>query len=158
SISGTGLHIMGTCNKSMLTNRRHKFTTPSRAPKDWLEFYTTKRFVALGQGFQGRFDLDATNLLLQIVPQGNPAEDVDLTAGPAFGYTGPQDDEELLRRMLNAGGSIGQHMGTKARIIDLWNGDASILCQLFPSATGDAYDRSKADAALMMHLAFWTGK
>jgi hypothetical protein len=158
SISGTGLHIMGVCDKSKLVNRRHKFTTPGRAPKDWLEFYTTKRFVALGQGLQGRFDLDGTDMLLKVVPQGNPNDDVDLTAGPAHGYTGPADDEELLRRMLTAGGSIGQHMGTKARIVDLWNGDASILCQLFPSPTDDAFDRSKADAALMFHLAFWTGK
>lgn len=158
SISGTGLHIMGTCNKAALINRRHKFTTPSRAPLTWLEFYTTERFVALGQGFQGRFDLDGTNMLLQIVPQGNPVEDVDLSTGPVYGYTGPQDDDELLRRMLGAQGSIAQVMGTKARIGDLWAGDASILCQLFPSPTGDAYDRSKADAALMFHLAFWTGK
>lgn len=158
SISGTGLHIMGVCNKSLLANRRHKFASPGRPDKKWLEFYTTKRFVALGQGFRGRFELDGTDRLLQVVPQGNPVDDVDLTAGPAHGYTGPSDDEELLRRMLNAGGSIGQIMGTKARIADLWNGDASILCQLFPSASGDAYDRSSADAALMMHLAFWTGK
>lgn len=158
SISGTGLHIVGTCNKAALVNRRHKFTTPSRAPLNWLEFYTTGRFMALGQGFQGRFDLDGTDMLLQIVPQGNPTEDVDLSSGPAHGYTGPQGDDELIRRMLHATGSIGQIMGSKASIRDLWNGDASILCQLFPSPSDDAYDRSKADAALMFHLAFWTGK
>jgi hypothetical protein len=158
SISGTGLHIVGTCDKSRLKDRRHKFTTAGRAPKKWLEFYITGRFMALGQGFHGRYDLDGTDMLLQIVPQGDPAQDVDLSTGPAPGYTGPSDDDELIRRMLAAGGSIAQHMGSKARIADLWNGDASILCQLFPSASGDAYDRSSADAALMFHLAFWTGK
>lgn len=154
SISGTGLHIIGTCDKSKLTNRRHKF----KAGKQSVEFYTTKRFMALGHGFQGAFHLDGTDRLLAWIPQGNPADDVELTSGPVLGYTGPADDDELIRRMLSAGGSVNAQMGGKARIGDLWSGDASILCQMFPSASGDAYDRSSADASLMFHLAFWTGK
>lgn len=155
SISGTGLHLVGVCNKSLMVNRRRTFKSPSGFK---IECYTTRRFMALGQGFRGSFNVDGTEALLRLVPQGDPAEDIELTNGPAFGYTGPADDDELLRRMLNAAGSLGQMMGSKARIADLWNADASILCQLYPSSTGDAWDRSSADAALCFHLAFWTGK
>src|SRR5690606_886953 len=36
--------------------------------------------------------------------------------------------------------------------------DEEALSKAYPSATGDAYDRSSADAALASHLHFWTGR
>ena len=41
SQSGTGLHIMGRCDPSMLKDRRNKWD-------GWKEFYTDGRFVAFG--------------------------------------------------------------------------------------------------------------
>jgi hypothetical protein len=73
-------------------------------------------------------------------------------------YTGPADDGVLIEKALSSAGSISQMFGTKASFRHLWEGDASALCQAFPSPSGDTYDRSSADAALMAHLAFWTGK
>lgn len=157
SISGKGMHIMGVCNKAALVDRKHKFGTSGR-PENWLEFYTDKRFMALGHGFQGRFDINHTEQLLRFVPQRPIEGESLLTGGPVAEYTGPQDDAELIRRMIGARGSIGAQFGTKASAADLWNGDAANLSQVFPSPSGDVYDRSSADAALMAHLAFWTGK
>lgn len=151
SISGTGLHVMGRCDKIRLADRRNKWG-------GWLEFYTTGRFIALGHGFEGDFNLDWTDTLLQIVPERPAVDATALTAGPVPEYTGPTDDADLIRRMCAARGSIGAQFGTKASAKDLWEGDASMLCQVFPSPSGDVYDRSSADAALMSHLAFWTGK
>jgi primase-polymerase (primpol)-like protein len=155
SISGTGLHIVGVCDQARLADRRNKWGTGG---KNWLEFYTRDRFMALGHGFHGNFAVDWTETLLRIVPRRDPVEQGVLTAGAAPGYTGPTDDGELIQRMLNSRGSIGSQFGQKASTQALWTGDAAILCQAFPSVNGDVYDRSSADMALMMHLAFWTGR
>ncbi|MDI6027162.1 DUF5906 domain-containing protein [Corticibacterium sp. UT-5YL-CI-8] len=72
----------------------------------------------------------------------------ELPDGPCEGYTGPSDDEDLIRMMLAARGSIKAALGTKASLTELWNGDTSKF---------DG-DHSRADSALMSHLAFWTGK
>lgn len=157
SISGKGMHIMGMCNQAALQDRKHKFGSLAR-PGNWLEFYTDGRFIALGNGFAGNFNIDWTEQLLRFVPQ-KPADDGStLTDGPVPEYTGPADDAELIRRMLAARGSMGAMFGTKASAKDLWEGDAANLSQVFPSPSGDVYDRSSADASLMAHLAFWTGK
>ena len=152
SVSGRGLHVVGRCDQMVLSDRKNKWD-------GWLEFYTTERFMALGRGFEGDFNLDWTQRLLQIVPQ-RPAQ-VDgaaMISGPVPEYTGPQDDGELIRKMTASRGSIGAQFGTKASAKDLWTGDAANLSQIFRSPSGDVYDRSSADAALMAHLAFWTGK
>lgn len=156
SISGRGLHVMGRCDQLVLSDRRNKFGTPSRP--NWLEFYTAERFIALGRGFEGDFNLDWTQPLLQLVPKRPAVDPVAMLSGPAPEYTGPQDDAELIRRMIASRGSIGAQFGTKASAKDLWTGDAANLSQIFPSPSGDVYDRSSADASLMAHLAFWTGK
>jgi len=156
SVSGRGLHIVGRCDQLVLSDRRNKFGTASRA--NWLEFYTTKRFMALGRGFVGDFNQDFTQQLLALVPQRPVVDPATMLSGPVPEYTGPQDDAELIRKMTASRGSIGAQFGTKASAKDLWHGDAANLSQIFPSPSNDVYDRSSADAALMAHLAFWTGK
>lgn len=161
SQSGHGLHIIGQCNKAVLTDRKHKWGRQFKPELgNWLEFYTDKRFIALGPwGFEGNFDLDFTQHLLQFVPK---KETADLLAsndsGPVADYTGPADDDELLQKALNSRGSIGAAFGNKATFDTLWHAKADMLAQHYPSPSGDTWDRSSADAALMAHLAFWTGK
>lgn len=82
-----------------------------------------------------------------------------LNTGPDPRFTGPQDDDELIAKML-ASQSIGSIMGGKVSVRELWEAEKYPwkLAEQWPSDKNDVYDRSKADAALMSHLAFWTGK
>ena len=152
SQSGTGLHIMGRCDPSMLKDRRNKFN-------GWCEFYTDGRFVAFGpSGWQPiggtATDQDWTGQLLKLVPQREFLGELPDGVDPA--YTGPADDAALIDMMLRATGGAGAAFGMKATVADLWAADAAVLRRVWPQ--GDGYDASSADAALMTHLAFWTGK
>lgn len=151
SISMQGLHIIGRADHTRLTDRRNKWS-------GWLEFYTHGRFIALGHGFTGNQDTDWTETLLRVVPRREIDAAGALPDGPVPEYTGPSDDNELLALAMRAAGSMASQFGQKASFKDLWTGDAAHLVQWFPSPSGDAFDRSSADAALMTHLAFWTGK
>ena len=157
SFSGKGLHIIGKCNPAMLQDRKHKWD-------GWLEFYTEKRFVALGRsGFHviggGTWypEADWTQRLGQLVPQRTTLG--ELPEGVDEAYTGPTDDEALIAKMLASTGGAGAAFGGKATVAQLWNADP-ILCQIYPAYDGNqqSFDHSAADAALMAHLAFWTGK
>lgn len=158
SISGTGFHITGRCDKSKLQDRRNKFGSPMRPKPTWLEFYTRAQFMALGSGFQGDFNLDWTNVLAPWIPVKEAAGEVDLEAGPDPRYTGPTNDDELIARMLNSGPSSNAAFGKRPHPKYLWEGDAAVLCQFYPSSTNDTYDRSSTDAALMWYFSYWTGK
>lgn len=156
STSGTGLHILGKCQGAMLTDRRNKWD-------GWLEFYSGERFIAFGNtGWEpigGHYDpeIDWTQNLLRIVPQRTELGELPAGVDPA--YTGPADDDELIAKMLASTGSAGAAFGSRATVTQLWNADP-ILAQFYPAYDGDAtaFDHSSADAALMAHLAFWTGK
>lgn len=158
SVNGTGLHIMGVCDAFALGPRKHKFGTTAR-PGNWIEFYHSKRFVALGQGMQGDVHLDWTSTLAALVPvSSDPADAVPFVdvADPA--WNGPADDDELITAMLKSRGSIAATFGDVASVADLWEARVEVLGRLYPSTTGDAFDHSSADQALCNNLAFWTGK
>jgi len=156
SVSGNGLHVVGKCNPAMLQDRKNKWN-------GWLEFYTQKRFIAFGtQGFNPindtvERDIDWTQHILQFVPQRDVLGEMPDGVDPA--YTGPEDDAELIQKMLSSAGGMGAAFGQKATVAQLWNADP-VLCQIYPSYDGveTAFDHSSADAALFSHLAFWTGK
>lgn len=154
SQSGKGLHIMGKCDPSRLTDRRNKWD-------GWLEFYTSKRFIAFGDtGWQpigGTYaDKDWTEQLLKLVPQREFLGDIPKGMDPS--YTGPQDDNELIAMMLKSS-STASKFGQGVTVSDLWEARAEPLSQKFPAFDGSGgFDHSSADAALMSHLAFWTGK
>jgi hypothetical protein len=155
SQSGTGLHIIGRCDPSRLADRRNKWD-------GWLECYTDQRFVAFGSTGWAPIggtatDRDFTDQLLRVVPQRENLGDLPEGVDPA--YTGPADDDALIAMMLRSGGGAGAAFGMKASVGDLWRGDVTILSRLYPAFDGaGGFDRSSADAALMAHLAFWTGK
>lgn len=156
SQSGRGLHIIGKCDPRLLSDRRHKWEGNK-------EFYTTKRFIAFGSGDWAPIggtlypDADWTRQLLSFVPKA--PELGDLPEGVDPNWDGPEDDDELIRRMLISPGGAAVAFGMKASIRQLWEADP-VLCQHFPDFKGDPnkFDHSSADAALMSHLAFWTGK
>ncbi|WP_085044364.1 DUF5906 domain-containing protein [Ensifer aridi] len=158
SVNGTGLHIMGVCDPLALGPRKHKFGKESRGQL-WLEWYHTGRFVALGQGMQGNINLDWTSTLAALVPvSSDPADAVPFVDVTDSEWNGPADDDELIKIMLAARGGIAASFGDTATVADLWEARADILGRVYPSTTGDAFDRSSADQALLNHLAFYTGK
>lgn len=156
STSGTGLHIIGRCDPSRLSDRRNKWN-------GWLEFYTDKRFVAFGKtGWEpigGTYhDRDWTDQLLRFVPQREHLGELPDGRDPA--YTGPEDDDALIAIMLRSTGSAASAFGgTSVTVKDLWEANTAVLGIKYPSFDGKGdFDHSSADAALMSHLAFWTGK
>jgi hypothetical protein len=154
SINGRGLHIIAQCNPAALGERRNKFDYLGVA----CEFYHTGRFIALGHGFSGNPDIDFTATLASIVPTREIHESLSLIDQADPEWSGPEDDDTLINLMLNARGSVESLFNGKASVSDLWNANVEALARTWPSSAGDDFDRSSADAALMSHLAFWTGK
>lgn len=84
----------------------------------------------------------------------NSGGDWSLSDAPVPEWRGPTDDDDLLRRALKSR-SAGSAFGGRACFADLWEANAEALGKVWP---GDPYDASSADAALVSHLAFWTGR
>lgn len=154
SQSGAGLHIMGKCDVAALATRRNKWD-------GWLECYTKDRFIAFGpHGWQPiggtERDIDWTDHLLRLVPEREFLG--DLPDGRDLSYTGPEDDDELITMMLRST-STASAFGEGVTIKDLWDGNVTALAKKYPAYDDRSeFDHSSADAALMSHLAFWTGK
>ena len=155
SMSGTGLHIFGCCDPARLEDRRNKWNS-------WLEFYTTGRFVALSKGglapigdaFTGQ---DWTDQLLRFVPQREHLGELPDGRDPT--YTGPEDDDALIAMMLRSRGGASAAFGDTVTVKDLWEANVEPLSKKWPAYDGGGgFDHSSADAALMSHLAFWTGR
>ena len=155
SQSGTGMHIIGSCDQGAIESAglRNRWDGA-------FEFYHKDRFVAFGPyGWHGDPHLDCTAKILSWVPRRPDATRTGLPdTGPVPEYTGPQDDDDLLRAAMSARGSAGTAFGDTASFKALWEADRAVLCRLYPSDTPDEYDHSRADSALVSHLAFWTGK
>lgn len=155
SVSGKGLHIWGKLS-APLPPRRIKNT------QEHIELYTEGRFIALGQHLQGDAETDATETVAKIVAKyfglEKPVpEKYEWTNSPVPEWSGPEDDAELLEKMMRSH-STATVFGGKASFQQLWVADAEALGRAFPSPSGNAYDASSADAALAQRLAFWTGK
>jgi hypothetical protein len=153
SVSGTGLHIWGTGTIPPGYKTRNTLLG--------IEVYHNKRYMALGTGAFGDVRKDCTVTLAQWVPAHlQPSTEAALpstwTTGPRSEYTGPEDDDVLIDRMINSH-SVAGTMGTKATVRQLWEADPVVLGQFFPDSGERAYGASEADSALAKHLVFWTG-
>lgn len=158
SLSQKGLHIIGSCDK---------FEHGCRNGELGLELYTEKRFVALtGIHATGNVNVNCTEALKAINAQYFNAPKVNKVAKewwsdtPMDGWNGPEDDQELLNMALKAQSNAAKFgNATTATFSQLWNADEKALCQFYPPDTNsqEPYNRSSADAALMQHLAWWTG-
>lgn len=155
SQSGKGLHIFGTG----MAPANHR----CRDDKLGLEFYTQGRFVAITGiniiGDSGHVAQQGVDFLLgKYLPARATHGALGWTTEPVEEWSGPEDDNELIERMLKAKSSAAAAFGSRAPLTTLWSGDEEELAKFYPSSSGDAFDRSSADAALCQHLAFWTGK
>ncbi|MFC6631761.1 hypothetical protein [Microbulbifer taiwanensis] len=154
STSGTGIHIIGTGRPSR----------PHRNRRGNVEFYTGGRFVALtGTNASGDISTlappEALDWLVETylhLDHDSAPNGAEWTTEPDPAWT-PLTDEEIIEKACSAtsGGAV---FGGRATFWDLWTANEDALARAYPSATGDIYDRSSADAALAQHLAFWTGR
>lgn len=154
SQSGTGLHIFGTG------------TCPDHGCRNQLlglELYTESRFVALtGYTAVGDAGLDCTAALGGLVTEMFPPSETskaDWSTEPDPEWSGPESDDELIALMLRSKPGGAAVFGGGATIKDLWEANDDVLATAYPDGGGTrAYGASEADAALCLHLAFWTGK
>lgn len=154
SVSGGGLHVFGSYAGERPLHRVKN--------KDYhAELYTGGRFAALGTDGGGDIFADCTAELTSFAEQFFPAREDregsdEWTTAPVSAWKGPEDDDELLRRAMRSHGANSAFNG-RASFAELWNADPEALARSFPSVTGQAYDGSSADLALVNHLSFWTG-
>lgn len=155
SISGNGLHAYGT-----YAGDRPDHGTRNKTYG--LELYSRLRFIACtGFGATGDCLKDLTAELHALARNYFPPHDDaeygdELTTVAVPDWSGPEDDDELLRRAMrsHSGASV---FGGKSAFADLWNANESVLARVFPPQQHGVYDASAADLALANHLAFWTG-
>ena len=153
SRSLVGLHVIG------------RGTPPPHSCKNGalnLEFYSSKRFIALtGIDAIGDAWQDFSEVLPQFIntyfpPSQSSTVEQAWTDTPSQDWNGPSDDEELIRRALRSQSTSSAFEG-KASFADLWKCNTEVLSKCYPDPTRE-YDANRADAALAQHLAFWTGK
>lgn len=155
SQSGQGLHIIGS-GAGAAGEHGCKNTGLG------LELYTEARFVALtGTNAVGSAGADVGAALPSIVAQYFPPVagakgDGEWTTEPHADWNGPEDDAELIAKMLSAGQGASAVFGGRASFRDLWECNAEAIAAAFPDPERE-YDASGADASLAQHLAFWTG-
>jgi primase-polymerase (primpol)-like protein len=164
SFSGDGLHIFGRCNGEIPAHKKRvKFGD------DDTELYTAGRFIAFtGVSCSGDYNTDLTTQLHEFIKVVMPPEQTivsrtnnsELYGGyltPDPEWIGPDDDNELIKKMLASKKSVGNVLNDKADIRDLWTANVEALTKTYPDKKRP-YNESSADAALFSHLAFWTGR
>ncbi len=164
SFSGDGLHIFGKCNGDVPVHRKRvKFGN------DETELYTTGRFIAFTESASyGDYNTDLTTNLNEFIKVAMPlvntiksnTGDDELYGGfqkPDPEWIGPENDDELIEKMLASKPSVANILNNTATIRDIWKANESVLIKNYPS-TRDTYNRSAVDAALFFWLAFYTGR
>jgi len=154
SYSGDGLHIIAQGIKP--DGFQHKNSTLG------LEVYDRKRSMCItGTSATGTPDIDhqaALNLFcssyIETTVKGGVV--ANYSNVPRADWRGPEDDQELINKMLSSRPSADSLWMGKATIVDLWTGNTDAFLKSYPDGK-DGYDASSVDAALFSHLAFWTG-
>lgn len=156
SQSGTGLHVIG------------RGIMPDHARKNvplHIELYSQMRFIALGNmaTARGNSGEDMSLYLPDIVdkyfpPRATAEEGAEWTTEPVAAWNGYADDEELVRKLLDAKPSAAAVFGNAITNRQLWEADADALSRAFPPTGAGQWDGSSADASLAQKLAFYTGK
>lgn len=144
SSSLKGVHVIGRRGGAAL---QHGNRTSRESGLNY-EFYTAGRGIAFGLSgeAQGSADTLHDGMVATLIAQYFPQRAVvEKRSGPAPEWRGPSDDDELIRRMLNASPSAAVAFSGKRGLASLWAG---------PPTPGQ---ESEEDMALACHLVFWTG-
>lgn len=155
SQSGNGLHLFF-----------HVRATPPHGKKNiglGVEGYTEKRHIMLsGNPITGDVLAECTDEWAAFVaeylpPSLSTESDAEWTDAPSPEWSGPDDDDELIRRMRTSQ-SAASKFGGKASVEELWTRNVDALAKAYPpSSSAQDYDESAADQALANHAAFWAG-
>lgn len=160
SQSGAGLHaITLVSNKNAFLNKCNKWKD---LPGNKYEFYVKDRFVAFGKCNWSQSELHSYDdvPILCCVPDKKTREGIQINWIDAAepDYSGPADDDELIRRALESKGGPGTMFGTAASFATLWNRDEAELGKFFPDSGNRSFDNNSGDLALANRLAWWTGR
>lgn len=157
SQSGTGYHIIGKLAGPVEHGCRNSLLHA--------ELYTSDRFLALGDmstavGDSGTV-FDLSQFVQDYFAPSASSDPSNWTDRPMEGYTSTFSDEQLLSKMLDRkqdASVFGNGPPSKASFADLWTGNMEVLPRLFPAdKQNDPWNRSRVDATLIQHLAWWTG-
>jgi hypothetical protein len=156
SVSGTGIHIMGTCSAPPIHSTKNH-DVPA-------ELYTKARYVALtgnlyGSGAQNVL-ADCTDQLYALAyryfkPKAGEDAPSEWTTEDDAACTITGTDAQRLALALKSRSAAGM-FGSRATFKQLWEADADALAKIFPG-TNYPYDQSSADQALFNHMAYWWG-
>lgn len=154
SFSGDGLHIIG--QGVLPEGFKHKNAALG------LEVYDRLRYAAItGISATGSVDTNhqaaLTSFTMQYMEQAVELTPAAWTDKPRADWSGPEDDDELIAKMLAARPSADMLWNNKATITDLWTGNKQAFLASYPDNSELGYDESGPDMALASHLAFWTG-
>jgi len=160
SVSGKGLHIIGMGALALPETHR------KRRKGLKLEIYTGDRFFAIGDYIHGDASTDHAPALLSLMARHGfelEAERIEYEEGRDPRWSGPEDDAELLRVMIETKPrTAGAMFGDDVTMAQLWQFDHAALARKYPSISarpdGLPFDHSAVDAALMMHLSYFTGR
>lgn len=154
SHSGQGLHVFGSSPPGVLSAPGRKNAALG------LEFYTRERFVALtgnvSEGGSVLAQVDWRPLVEAWFHNPSSAEAGEWTDQPRDEWRGPDDDEELIRRMLSAKVGADAAFTGRPSIGDYWSRNVEVLAKAWPH-THDEFDQSSADSAFAALVAWWTG-
>jgi len=154
SWSGNGFHLYGFYTSIIEHSNKNKALG--------VEFYTHSRFfvVTLEQLAGETTERTAqANAFARYFPPKGASVDAEWTTEPLEGYGFQGDDDALEAAMLGSAPSKAQLIGG-ATLQDLWKANPGPLGKTYPDVFGSQgrpYDASSADAALALHLAWWTG-
>lgn len=157
SQSGTGLHIICT-TKSVPEG----FKGTNRQDIG-LELYYKDRFCATTLTGNGDADIDYTasvnELIRRYVVESAVSKDMaNWSTSPCVEWDGPADDLALIKIALDSS-SAATIFSNKASFRDLWECNVEKLSATYATdQPGKDFNGSSADAALVSHLAFYTGK
>lgn len=137
SSSGKGIHIIGMCSD---LDHRSMYKE-----LNW-EFYTDNRGIAFGTSGEawGCADINCDAAVLPLVERYFKPLPLNDGGTRALEWRGPEDDDELLRRIYKASPSANVAFGGVARTRDLMDGPVD--------------KTSENDARLAATLAWWTGR
>jgi hypothetical protein len=156
SMSGLGLHVIGTCPRIPPHGCRHEHK----------ELYSHSRYCALTfNNASGDASIDQTAGITTLVasyfqpgattgPTGT-----DWTTEPRADWCGPMDDAELIQAFLTSKPSFNQMFGSTATNATLWNADPEALAVAFPpdDPSIKSHNGSSADLSLATRLMWITG-
>lgn len=155
SVSGTGLHALFSWNGVMPQHSKRNADMNA-------EFYSEKRFLALGHGIQGDVStvIDPTALINQWFP---PRDEnlVEWRETPVPEWNGHADDNILItdacKPRTNDAATVFGGESQFASFKGMWTRDVVELSRCFPGDGDYGVDWSKPDYHLAKQLAYQTG-